>query len=410
MDEQSQRTTVSTTHPPRVSGAYYPALILASTSLWAIILGPVLTTLPGQVAILAPADRVSALALVAGIGGLVGIVSNPLIGRLSDATRSRFGRRRPWILAGAVLILPTALAAGNAGSLGELVLWWGLVQLCANLIMGPLTATIPDLVPEVRRGVASACLGISWAFAPVLGSAVQAFMVEPAATFLTLGALVLGAQLLFLLTLRGDVRVERSTLIQASPRWDKDFMLIWVHRFLFALGQNIAISYLFFYLQDVIRYEQQHPGSSADDGVLILTAIYAPCVIVAALLAGWLSDRVDRRKVYIVGSTFVFAAGAFLGAFTGSWEGVLVLAALTGIGFGAYEATSMAMVMRLLPSDERRARDLSFINVATLIAIAIGPVVAAAVINQSGYVAMFVSAGVAVLVSGLVVLAITRAK
>lgn len=283
------------------------------------------------------------------------------------------------------------------------------------MIMGPLTATIPDLLPANRRGAASACLGISWAIAPVLGSAVQAVMVDPAATFLVLGILVLVAQLLFVLTLRADVDVARSAPATAvagvaAPRWDRDFVLAWIHRFLFALGQNIAISYLYFYLQDVIHYEQVHPGSSADEGVLLLTALYAPCVIVAALLAGWLSDRSQRRKVYILGATVLFAAGAFLGAFTGSWEGVLVLAALTGLGFGAYEATSMAMVMHLLPSDDRRARDLSFINVATLIAIAIGPVAAAFVINNAGYTAMFVTAGIAVLASGGFVLAIRRTR
>ncbi|WP_166350964.1 MFS transporter [Phytoactinopolyspora limicola] len=423
MTASGARTSAPT--PARLSASYYPALTMASTSLWAMILGPVLSTIPSQVAELAPQQRIFALAMVTGIGGVVGIVGNPLIGRLSDATRSRLGRRRPWIIAGLAVILPASLTAGNAGSLAELVLWWSMLQLGANMLMAPLTATIPDLVPVDRRGVASACLGISWAVAPVLGTAVQAFTGSARLTYPILAAIIATSHLLFLLTLRGDrtqpsARPDRTQpsarpkstaprLLRALPQ-SRDFSLAWIHRFLFALGQNAALSYLFYYLQDVIRYERLHPNSSTDEGVLILTAIYTPCVIIAALTAGTLADRTHRHKVYIVGATIIFAGGAFLGAFTGSWNGVLVLAALTGIGFGAYEAVSMAMVIQLLPDQERRARDLSLINVATLIAIAIGPAVAAGLISLSGYVLMFVIAGISVLASGAIVVLIRATR
>lgn len=413
----TSRTELDKTAPtrPAIGRAYYPALTAASMALWALLLGPVLTTIPDQVARLAPDNRVAMLAVVTGIGGLAGILTNPSIGRLSDLTRTRWGRRRPWLVAGVAVIVPVSFAIGNAGSVAELVLWWCLLQLGANMLMAPLTATIPDLVPERRRGLASACLGISWAFAPAIGTAVQTLAGSPSLTYPALAALILVSQLFFLATLRRD-RTQpgaRTTAVRGLrdlvPR-DRDFGLIWLHRFLFALGQNVALAYLFYYLQDVIRYEQLHPGSTADDGVLLLTVIYAPCVIVAAVVAGILCDRAHRFKIYIVAATVVFAGGAVLGAVTASWTGVLVLAALTGIGFGAYEAVSMAMTIHLLPDPERRARDLSIINVATMIAIAIGPAVAAIIISLSGYAAMFVGAGVAVLASGAIVTLVRGAR
>ncbi|WP_283136445.1 MFS transporter [Rhizohabitans arisaemae] len=392
---------------------YYLALTAASTTLWAMILGPVLTTIPSQLSAIAPGDHVTALAVVTGVGGVVGILSNPLVGRISDITRGRLGRRRPWLIAGLIVIVPAALGTGGATSVVELTLWWSFLQLGANMLMAPLTATIPDLVPPARRGLASACLGISWAFAPVLGTAVHSLTGDADATYPVLTVLITAAYLLFILTLRGD-RTQPAGIRPAARerrrRGDRDLTLAWLHRFLFALGQNVAISYLFFYLQDVIRYETLHPGRSTDDGVLILTAIYAPCVVVAALVAGVLSDRAHRHKVYIVGATVVFAGGTLFGAFTANWEGVLLLSALTGIGFGAYEAVSMAMVIHLLPDEERRARDLSLVNVATLIAIAVGPTVAASLIHQAGYLLMFVGAGGAVLASGLVVTLIRGAR
>ncbi|WP_170198072.1 MFS transporter [Microbacterium saperdae] len=354
-----------------------------------------------------PDNRVVSLAIITGIGGFIGIATNPLVGWLSDMTSTRWGRRRPWLLGGVLVIAPAAILAGHAGSVAELTLWWTVLQVGANMLMAPLTATIPDMVPAHRSGTASACLGISWACAPVVGTLAQTLAGSPDRAYSLLAGLIVLSQIFFIFTVRQDTarpdqKQVRSTAWRELLPNDRDLALAWVHRFLFALGQNIAITYLFFYLQDVVRFEELYPDSSTDEGVLILTALYGPAVIVAALLTGSLADRTQRFKIYIIGATAAFACGTLLGALTASWTGVLVLAALTGIGFGAYEAVSMAMTIRLLPDEQRRARDLSIINVATMIAIAIGPVAAALLISLSGYAAMFLIAGVLVLISGAV--------
>ncbi|WP_195907620.1 MFS transporter [Actinomyces provencensis] len=350
----------------------------------------------------------------------MGIVTNPVIGHLSDTTRSRLGRRRPWLLAGVPVVLALSVAAGSADSVPALTLWWSLLQVGVNMMMAPLAATVPDLVPEGRRGRATACLGIAGACAPVLGTAVQAVLTSPALTYPALAALIAVSQAVFVSTLRGDdvqPRPRPRVLPRATGRGsrallphDRDFWIVWVHRLLFALGQNAALAYLFYYLQDVIDYEGLNPGRTTDDGVLLLTAVYAPCVMAAAVVVGALSDRTRRFRVYIIGATLLFGTGAVLGAVTGSWGGVLALAALTGIGYGAYEEVSMAMAIHLLPDDERRGRDLSIINVATLLAIGLGPFVAAAGIALSGYAAVFLGSGVLVLVGGMMVTLVRGAR
>jgi MFS family permease len=47
-------------------------------------------------------DQPSSLSLVLGVGAFFALIANPLVGRLSDRTTSRFGQRRPWLV-GAVL-------------------------------------------------------------------------------------------------------------------------------------------------------------------------------------------------------------------------------------------------------------------------------------------------------------------
>ncbi|MER7604662.1 MFS transporter [Nocardioides sp. NPDC127503] len=51
-----------------------------------------------------------ALGTILGIGGLVSLIACPLAGRLSDRTASRFGRRRPWIVGGAIVAFLSLLA------------------------------------------------------------------------------------------------------------------------------------------------------------------------------------------------------------------------------------------------------------------------------------------------------------
>ncbi len=403
------------TDRPAIGRGYYPALVAASTAMWAIILGPVLSTIPTQVNTLAPTNKVYALAIVTGVAGAIGIITNPLIGHLSDITRTRFGRRIPWLIAGTAVILPVCVMIGESQSIGELALWWALLQVGANMLLAPTSATIADVVPEGRRGMASACTGIAAAVAPVLGTGVQSWVSSPASVYMILGILIAVTQTLFIVTLRGDriqpqARIRQRRKLRDIAAHNSDFWLVCLHRILFGLGQNMALAYLFYYLQDVIHYADRHPGQSTDDGVLILTAVYAPCVVVAAVVSGGMTDRTRRFKWNLVSATLVFAIGAVLGAVTGSWIGVLTLAVLTGIGYGAYTSASTALAVHLLPDDNRRASDLSLINVADLSSIALGPIIAAVGIAISGYSAVFIASGLLVIVSGIIVTVIKAAR
>jgi MFS family permease len=103
--------------------ASYAAAYLA-TSL--VFIAPLLVTLALKINSLVGADQAaSSLSLVAAAGSLVGLVANPLFGRLSDRTTSRWGMRRPWILGGltggSVGILVVALAPGGLAGADRLV-------------------------------------------------------------------------------------------------------------------------------------------------------------------------------------------------------------------------------------------------------------------------------------------------
>ena len=84
----------------RVGTRFISLYTLAFLGLWAAFFAPIQVLLAQQMELLAPGNKEAALGWVTGAGALVAMLANPLFGAWSDRTTSRFGRRRPWILAG----------------------------------------------------------------------------------------------------------------------------------------------------------------------------------------------------------------------------------------------------------------------------------------------------------------------
>jgi MFS family permease len=115
------------------------------------------------------------IALVAAPGLIIALIGNPLFGLLSDRTIGRFGRRRPYILVGALAnVVGLAIMAfgpnlflgahtGGALSLSLVILMVGLMvtQGANNAAAAPFHALLPDLVPASQRGTASGIMGIA---------------------------------------------------------------------------------------------------------------------------------------------------------------------------------------------------------------------------------------------------------
>ena len=96
--------------------------------------------------------------LIPPAGALISLVLTPLAGALSDRSRSRFGRRRPFLVVGTLLnaLFMLGLAGfGKGSSIGLYLLAYVGLQLGANWAGGPYAGLIPDLVPAAQRGAAS---------------------------------------------------------------------------------------------------------------------------------------------------------------------------------------------------------------------------------------------------------------
>jgi Na+/melibiose symporter-like transporter len=94
-----------------------------------------------------PEGKAVALSTVVLVGALVQILALPVCGALSDRTRSRFGRRRPWLVGGAVAGLVGLGIAGTVPSLFGIVVGFAIVSLGYSAAFAGFLPLIPEFVP-----------------------------------------------------------------------------------------------------------------------------------------------------------------------------------------------------------------------------------------------------------------------
>ncbi|AHH93412.1 MFS transporter [Kutzneria albida] len=393
----------------KVRGGWTTLLFLANLGLWLGIYAPIQVLLPEQAELLAHSDKEAVFSLVTGIGAVVALFANPVIGALSDRTCSRLGRRHPWTLLGAALGAVGLLVLAAAPNVPVMVLGWSLVQAGLNGMLASLTAALPDRVPVDQRAEIGGFIGISQMLGTVAGAALVSVVITGISPGYAACAVlvVLGALAFVLCTpdavlprrLRPGGRFREVVAnLWISPRRHPDFGWGWGTHFMVNFGNALGTLYLLYFLADAVHYPDPTTG------LLILMALYGVALIIGALVAGRMSDSSGRRKPYVVASSLVMALAAAVLVVSQSWPAALVAAPLLGVGFGVYWAVALAVLTQVLPAASNRAKDLGVINVANSLPLVIAPVVAGLVLGTTGgYPALFALSAVATLVGGFMV-------
>lgn len=399
---------VPASDPPK---RWVAGLTLSNLAIFSGLYGPIQVLIALQALEIAPANKEYVVGLVTAAGALASTIGNPLAGALSDRTTSRFGRRWPWVLGGAVVGVLGLLVLSQTRSVVVMALSWVLVQLGLNSIYAAVTAAVTDQVPVRRRGEVGGWLGMAQTVGLVLGTGVAVAAGGITAGYLACAGLVVALVIPYLLGSRDLRLVGRVPAFRLgaflrrfwlSPRRYPDFGWAWLTRWLVNLGNALGTLYLLFYLQDAVGVED--PAT----GVLLLTAIYAVCVVGTAVLSGRWSDRVGRRKPFVALSAILSGIGAGVLAVSQTWPGALVGAAIFGIAYGVFLSVDFALVTQVLPSSGDAARDLGVINIAAALPQVIAPVFAAPLVAafataQGGYAALYGLSAVVSILGGVLV-------
>lgn len=405
---------------PRVDWRFISLHALAYTGTWLALLTPVLVTIALKVRHLAPETAASSLSLVLGLGAFFALIGNPLFGRLSDRTTSRFGMRRPWLIGGVICGALALLLIATATSVAMVLVGWCLAQLAFNAVLAAIIAVLPDQVPAAQRGTVAGVMGICLPLGQVSGT----FLVQQVSTstlqmFMAPAAICVVLVILFALSLDdrrlapGAVKPlgwrDAVAIYWVNPRQYPDFGWTWLSRLLLVLGTAFLNTYQPFYLIDKLGHAPVEIPTLIFQGILVQTV----AIVAVSVLGGRLSDAIGRRKVFVVIGGVVYAMGLWVIAAAPDYSIFLVGMTLTGVGHGIYFAVDLALVTDVLPNRWRdAAKDLGIFNVANALPQAIAPAVAPVILATSGgnYTWLFAIAGAIALLASVTILPVKSVR
>ncbi|MEV8596942.1 MFS transporter [Streptomyces sp. NPDC052012] len=419
-------TPAAPTVPARL-GPLSLTLPMANVALYLLWFGVGAFLLPLQVAQITGTNDTAALSTASTVGAVLATIGNPVFGQLSDRTRSRFGRRAPWILFCALLGALALVMQSQATTIAMLGMSWGVVQFIMNGYQAALTAAMPDRVPASRYGTFSALVGLG----VPLGTITAALIIGgvPGTNFgldgviggfggrfagengyYLIATVVVAAALVFVVVSPDqDSRTlprERFSLkvflgnFWVSPKDHPDFGWAFLSRLGVMLGYFIVVTYTMYLLAEHIEVPPQ--DLLPTQGFLMI--VNAVCTVVASILVGPIADRVGRVKPFVLLSGIAAALALTLPMVWPTEGGMLAYNVVGGLAFGVYMAVDMALITRVLPRTADAGKDMGVINIANAGPQILAPSIAGWIVAAGGYAALFPIAAIVSLIGAVGVL------
>ncbi|MGB9795635.1 MFS transporter [Fervidobacterium gondwanense] len=303
------------------------------------------------------------------IDNIFAIIMLPLLGVLSDQTRTRLGRRMPYILVGAPL-------AAITFSLIPLTRSWQLLWLMMlNIIFmnffmalfrSPVIALMPDITPSEYRSQANGVIN----FMGGVGALLAFFAGKPLydknyALPLYVGAIVMVfSQMLVVLFIKEDEKyriktgekikfenVYKKTMVELSENLkdvfkskEKSLLMMLLSILLWFIGYNGLETFF-------TSYAKFQMGIKESTGALVL-GFFSLTFMLFAIPAGFIGSKIGRKKTMTIGLIVVLAilVGVFVSSLVIEDPGLLtkvffVLFALGGFGWAMVNVNSLPTIV-----------------------------------------------------------------
>jgi MFS family permease len=365
---------------------YWVAVGYLWTSLGGLIIPDLVLDLVGK------EHKGVALGVLEGIGSVMAIVWQPLIGAVSDRTPTRWGRRRPFIVVGTVGDVLFLIGLALSGSYWMVLIFYFLLQTASNTAQGPYQGLMPDVVPPEQHGTASGYYGVSNAVGLLAGTVGAGFILQHfgrIAAILSICVLLIATMLptVLLVPDRAQPKQEpfkgvRDALAKTFGRPIRfpSFMWLMASRLLVLMGLVGIQTFVFYYFNDVFFGGDRQATIRA---TYTLLGIVIVCSLAVALPAAWASDRIGRRPFILVGG-LTGAAGVLMLVFSHNQllppqlvqplahalkvpelaAQATLVGVMIGIGYGLFYSVDWAFIQDVIPRDEA-GLFMGFSNIAT---------------------------------------------
>jgi MFS family permease len=308
---------------------------------------------------------------VAGI--IIAVLVQPTVGTLSDYTVSRFGRRKPYIVAGTLLDFLFLAGLATSNTVLAVAAFVTLLQLSSNVAQGPFQGYVPDLVAAPQVGLASGMVGLFTVLGVVTGTAIATAGVASGDFVLptiALGAVHLATMVILVFRLHegraAKRRGGRSWPAIARSAWGADvlrersFLYLVASRFFILGGSAFLIVLQVPYLERALGMTDRDERALWILGTTVVAVI---CTALATIPAARLSQRIGRKPVIYV-AVAIGALGMTVAALAPAPLVLAVGAILVGVGGGSFLAVDWALLTDIIPKASA-GRYMGISNIAT---------------------------------------------
>lgn len=335
-------------------------------------------------------------------------VSDPVLGYISDRTRTRFGRRRPYIAVGSLLLafslfwLFNPFAGSRDFETTWFTVWFFLVFLFWTAVTVPYEALGPELTFDYKERIALFGIRDGALIAGTLLAAsspvliVTLFGLDDSdqgekQKFFWISVFYIPMVVAFCWWCVLKIR-ERDTAV-ALPAHNilsgirqvtsnRPFIILLISYTIAAFGSNLPATLILYYVEYVLH------SARAD---LFLFIYFAVGIL---LLPAWvlLAGKIGKKAAWI--TAMLINTGSFTGVFfLGPGDEMLygILVVFSGIGFGATVAIPSAMQAdvidydQLLTGKRQEGQYIGIWSIAKKLAAAVGVGIALSVLGASGY-------------------------
>ena len=410
-DPKAVKTTVGVVTNARIQDSQQPKMPLGvATAMFLAPLcwyGPIGSTrsvlIPQLFSQIDSAHKVWAVGILATVAYITGAIANLLFGAFSDVTRTRFGKRKPYIVLGTIAIALSLVAIANTTSITAIIFIWIIAAAAENAIAAAIYPQISDRVAPKWRGTVSTFYGVGFTIAQ------QGFALL-AAQFLgnvKFGIYVMASMTVVLAIIHVLLIKESLKKYFFFPTHDaRDFYLALSGKFLMVVGSTIVTTFLLFIFTDYIGQSTKQAGGS----ISVFSTIMLVIGVFFALVGGPLADKMKRVKGPVVIATFALAVAALFPLFVKEAWAMFAYAVIAAFGNGLYNSVDGALNMDVLPSSDTAGKDLGLINLANTLGQMLGAMVASAIVEGFGYQAVFIFAVAMEIIGGFLIAAIKRVR
>lgn len=339
------------------------------------------------------------------LDNIAGFLIQPLMGPISDRTRTRLGRRMPYILVfapiaaialAAIPLAPQMIPAelnGRFDQLGGLFAFFmlalGVMLLAMALWRTPTFALLPDLIPSPLRsqanGIVNLMAGIGGIIAFLLGGLL--YNVYRPLPFWLGGAIMIAAVIVLFLTIKEPKELaepaqrEEGLLtilrkLRAIPRENaRSLTLIVLTIFCYMMGYNAIETFFSSYGVNTL-------GVKESTASMILSAAYISFIIFA-VPAGMLAARIGRKRTIMIGLA-LFAAVLVVAYFTPVVPVVIALLVVGGFAWALVNINGLPMVLDTSTTEDMMGTFTGLYFIAATLAGTLGPTFNGWVIDLTG--------------------------